>query len=78
MSPHDPLPLVLGLLLLEDQLNEELLQLLIAVVYAELLKTAQQRKKKKERGTLTRQPQQPQGHLLRGRPNLLLSKISKP
>ena len=37
--PLDPLPLVLLLLLLQHQLDEELLQLLVAVVDAELLKT---------------------------------------
>ena len=37
--PLDPLPLVLLLLLLQHQLDEQLLQLLIAVVDAELLKT---------------------------------------
>ena len=37
--PLDPLPLVLLLLLLQHQLDEQLLQLLVAVVDAELLKT---------------------------------------
>lgn len=73
MSPHNALPLVLGLLLLEDELNEELLQLLIAVVYAELLKAVREGEKKER--WMTRHPQ---GHFLRGRTHLLLSKISKP
>ena len=37
--PLDPLPLVLLLLLLQHQLDEQLLELLVAVVDAELLKT---------------------------------------
>ena len=37
VDPLDPLPLVLLLLLLEHQLDEELLQVLVAVVDAELL-----------------------------------------
>lgn len=40
--PGDALPLVLLLLLLQHELNEELLQLLVAVVDAELLKAAGQ------------------------------------
>lgn len=55
MSPHNTLSLVLGLLLLKDQLDEELLKLLIAVVYAELLEAACAREAKEE--TMTRQPQ---------------------
>ena len=38
MLPGDPLPLVLLLLLLQNQLDKELLQLLVAVIDAELLK----------------------------------------
>ena len=38
MDPLDPLPLVLLLFLFEDQLNEELLELLIAIINAQLLK----------------------------------------
>ena len=38
MDPFNPFSLILLLLLLEDKLNEELLQLLVAVVDAELLK----------------------------------------
>ena len=37
--PLDPLPLVLLLLLLQHQLDEQLLQFLVAVVDAELLET---------------------------------------
>ena len=39
MLPGDALSLVFSLLLSEDQLDEELLQLLVAVVDAELFKT---------------------------------------
>ena len=42
--PRDALPLVLLLLLLQHQLNEELLQFLVAVVNAELLKATGDRK----------------------------------
>lgn len=38
MLPGDPFTLVLFLLLLQNQLNKQLLQLLIAVIDAELLK----------------------------------------
>lgn len=38
MFPRDAFPLVLLLLLLQDQLNKQLLQLLVAVVNAELFK----------------------------------------
>lgn len=38
MLPLDALPLVFILLLSQDQLNEQLLQLLITVIYTELLK----------------------------------------
>lgn len=41
MFPGDPLSLVLLLLLLEHQLNEELLEFFIAVIYAELLETGE-------------------------------------
>lgn len=41
MFPGDPLPLVLLLLLLQHQLDEELLQLLVTVVDAELFKAAE-------------------------------------
>ena len=37
VGPVDVLPLVLFLLLLQDKLNEELLQLLVAIVYTKLL-----------------------------------------
>ena len=40
MLPLDALPHVLLLLLFEDEFDEELLQLLVAVVDAELLETA--------------------------------------
>ena len=42
MLPGDPLPLVLLLLLLQNQLDKELLQLLVAVIDAELLKAAKE------------------------------------
>lgn len=38
--PGDPFPLVLLLFLLQDQLNKQLLELLIAVIDAELFKAA--------------------------------------
>lgn len=40
MFPGDALPLILLLLLLQHQLDEELLQLLITVVDAKLLKAS--------------------------------------
>ena len=40
MSPLDALPLILLLLLFENQLNEQLLKLLVAVVDTELLEAA--------------------------------------
>ena len=40
MLPGDPFPLVLLLFLLQDQLNKQLLELLVAVIDAELLKAA--------------------------------------
>ena len=40
MFPGDPFPLVLLLFLLQDQLNKQLLELLVAVIDAELLKAA--------------------------------------
>lgn len=44
--PGNALPLVLLLLLLQNQLNEELLQLLVAVINAKLFKTAKTSGKK--------------------------------
>jgi hypothetical protein len=41
MLPRDPLPLVLLLLLLQNQLNKQLLQFLVAVIDAELFKAIQ-------------------------------------
>ena len=41
LDPLDALSHVLLLLLFQNQLNEQLLQLLIAVVYTQLLKTSE-------------------------------------
>lgn len=49
MLPGNALPLVLLLLLLQNQLNEELLQLLVAVINAKLFKTAKMSGKKKKK-----------------------------
>lgn len=46
MLPDDALSLIFALLLLEDQLDEELLQLLVAVVDAELFETAREQRNK--------------------------------
>ena len=46
MFPGDALPLVLLLLLLQHQLDEQLLQLLVAVVDAELLKAGDEQSRR--------------------------------
>lgn len=46
MLPGDALSVVFALFLSEDQLNEKLLQLLVAVVNAELFETVQQQRNK--------------------------------
>ena len=49
MFPGDALSLVLLLLLLQHQLDEQLLQLLVAVVDAELLEARDKQKQKSQR-----------------------------
>ena len=49
MFPWDALSLVLLLLLLQHQLDEQLLQLLVAVVDAELLEARDKQKQKTQR-----------------------------
>ena len=44
VRPLDSFPLVLLLLLLQDELDEELLQLLVAVIDAELLEAGRERR----------------------------------
>lgn len=73
MLPGDALPLVLLLLLLQHQLDEQLLQLLIAVVDAELLEAVRDEIDQVQRRD-TRTVASEACHSA----YLLLSKISKP
>lgn len=75
MLPGDPFPLVLLLFLLQDQLNKQLLELLVAVIDAELLKAA---RKGINQAQTNFNNNKTIGFLVSSLVYLLLSKISKP